>query len=320
MGRLIGFSLLALVIGLPAVGVVMGIQKEALVSKPAEINLTDFERAQELAERYDPRRMSPETITMVQTTSDELDTLLKGAFSGVTRVATRVKVSRFGVIAALTAELPLPDSPLGRFVNVRTVIAPSQDGLEITRFAVESMEFPPSMIKPAILSGLDRLVGKDKGQPILDSIQAVQIADPAVTIAFRPPARLIDTLKAAAEQHASVSDPEIVRRYFEKIDDVMSDLPHDGQVSLMEIVRPVFQLAQSRSQKRDPTRENEAALLAIAIYFGDTRFERFVGEVRTAGAKSRQPSLDHIRLNGRHDFVQGNVPPPVEIGSAGIAC
>ena len=45
MGRLFTLSLLALVVGLPALGVVMSIQKDALVSKPGEIKFADFERA-----------------------------------------------------------------------------------------------------------------------------------------------------------------------------------------------------------------------------------------------------------------------------------
>ena len=178
MGRLFTLNLLALVVGLPALGVVMSIQKDALVSKPGEIKFADFEPAQELAERYDPRQMSPETITMVQTTSDELDTLLKGVFSGVKQVATWVKLSRFGVIAALTLELPIPNNPLGHFVNVRTVIAPSKHGFEFSRFAIWSMEIPPSFIKPAILFGLNRLVGDEHGQPFFDSVRSVQIGEP----------------------------------------------------------------------------------------------------------------------------------------------
>ncbi len=304
MGRLFRLSLFALIVGLPVAGVVMSIQKEALVSRPGGINLANFKHARELAERYDPRRMPPERITTVEATSDELDTLLKGAFSGVKQIATQVKVTRFGVIAAMTAEIPVPNNPLGRYVNVRTVIAPSQNGFVISRFAVGSLEIPPFIIKPAILFGLNRLVGDGNGQSILDSVRSVQVAGPEVTIAFRPPPGLIETLKAAAKRHAMVSDADIVRRYYEKIDESMSDIPRGGQASLMEVIRPVFQLAHRRSQKLDPARENEAALLAIAIYFGDPRFEQFVGEVRSAEAKTRRRSLDHIRLNGRHDFVQ----------------
>ena len=307
MGRLLFFSLLgfiALVVGVPATVAVFSLQKEALVAKPGDVNFADFKNAQNLVERYDPRRMPPDQVTMVKATSDELDTLLKGAFSGMKQIATRVKVTRFGVIAAVSAELPLPSNPLGRFLNIRTVIAPAPDGFEITRFAVGSIEFAPSLIKPAILFGLDRLVGDGKGQRILDSIQSVQVAEPEVTIAFKPPPHLMDTLKEAAIQHASVSDPELVRRYYHEIDDLLSEIPRGRQASLIEVIRPVFQLAQSRSRKLNPIRENEAALLAIAIHFGDARFERFVGEIRSDEAKSRQRSLDHFRLNGRHDFVQ----------------
>lgn len=304
MGRVIALFFAALIIGFPAVVAVMSIEKEPLISRPGEVNLADFENAQKLAERYDPRRMPPDQITTVRASADELDTLLKAAFSGVKRVATRVRVSPFGIIAAMTVELPFAGNPLGHYLNVRTAIAPSEDGLDITRFAVGSIEFPPALIKPAILRGLNRLVGEDKGQPILDSIRSVRVAGPMVTVDFRPPPRMMETLKAAARQQATVSDPKLVRVYYEKIDDVMSDLTEGREVSLTEVIRPVFALAHRRSQDHDPVRENEAALLAFAIYFGDTRFERFVGEVRPADMRSRRRPLGHVRLNGRHDFVQ----------------
>jgi len=73
---------------------------------------------------------------MSQKTSDELDTLLKRVFIGVKLVATWLKLSRFGVIAAMTSELPIPNNPLTHFVNVRTVIAPSKHGFEFSRFTI----------------------------------------------------------------------------------------------------------------------------------------------------------------------------------------
>lgn len=304
MGFLFRLCLFILIIGLPVTAGIMSIQKEALVARPGEINLADFHRAQRLAERYDPRRMAPERITTVQTSSLELNTLLKGAFSGLKQVATRVETSRFGVIAAVTAELPVPANPLGRYINIRTVIAPSQDGLDISRFAIGSLEIPPAIIKPVLLYGLNHLVGDGKGQPILDSIRSVRVAGPAITVAFKPPPGLVADLKKAAKRHASVSDPDTVGRYYEKIENVMSSLPRRGRVSLMEVIRPVFQMAQSRSRKFNPVRENEAALLALAMYFGDLRFERFVGQVLSDEQKSRRRKAGHFGLNGRYDFVQ----------------
>jgi hypothetical protein len=304
MRRFIPVSLLVLIVGLPVAVAVLCLEKEALVARASDINLADFKHAQELAERYDPRRMPPERITTVQATSDELDTVVKGALGGVNRIAARVRVTRLGVIGAMTLETPLPDNPLGRYVNIRTAIAPSEHGLEISRLAIGSMEFSSAITRPVILYVLNKLTGDENGQPILDSIRSVRVSAPVVTVAFQPPPGLIETLKEAARQHARVSDPDLVRRYYEEIDDAMSDIPRGGQVSLMEVIRPVFEMAQSRSRDLDPIRENEAALLALAIYFGDPRFERFVGEVRTGEQKSRRQSLDHMRLDGRHDFVQ----------------
>jgi hypothetical protein len=50
--------------------------------------------------------------------------------------------------------------------------------------------------------------------------------------------------------------------------------------------------------------ENRAALLALAMYFGEPRFERFVGEVLTPEERARGRTVDHVRLEGRLDWVQ----------------
>lgn len=304
MGYLLLICFFSLIVGLPAAVAIMSIQQDPLVSQPGQINLADFERAKALVKRYDPRHMAPARLTTVQASSDELNTLLKGAFSGFEKFATRIEVAPFGVIAAVTAELQIPENPVGRYVNIRTVIAPSQNGFEISRFAVGSMEISPALIKPVILFGLNRLIGDGMGQPILDSIRSVHVAGAAVTVAFQPPPGLVEDLTAAAKRHVSISDAKIVRHYYDKIEYVMSTIPRSRRTSLIEVMRPVFQLAQRRSRKLDPVRENEAALLAIAIYFGDARFEQFVGEVRSEKAKSRRRPVGHIRLDGRHDFVQ----------------
>jgi hypothetical protein len=69
-------------------------------------------------------------------------------------------------------------------------------------------------------------------------------------------------------------------------------------------MQPVFKLAKQQSRSGDPVAENEAAILAIAIYFGDTRFERFVGDVRFKDGSGRRSSAGKFRLDGRYDFVQ----------------
>lgn len=296
--------LLALFIGLPIGAAYLAIEKEPLVSKAGEINLQDLKQAESLARRYDPRRMPPERITTVRASAQELNTLLKGALGSVRFLSSRVDVNRFGVVAAVTVDTPIPNNPIGKYVNVRAVVAPSSDGLEVSRFAIGSLEIPPVVIKPVLTFALNRLVGDGKGEPILDSVKSVKVTGPLVTLAFRPPPNLVADIKSAAKRHIAVSSPEKVRRYYEAIERAMSQSGGYGRTSLVSIMRPVFQLAKTQSRSGDPVAENEAAILAIAIYFGDTRFERFVGEVRPTNASGSRRKLGNFRLDGRHDFVQ----------------
>jgi hypothetical protein len=299
------FSLFVLLmLGLPAAAVLAMVETSPLVVRSGDFDMRDMDRAGTLAERYDPRRMPPERITSVRATAEELNTLLKGALGAVRQVASRVEVSRFGVVAGVTVELPVPENPLGRYVNIRTLVAPSQRGLEISRFAVGRAEIPPAIIRPALLFGLDRLVGEGKGAPILDSVKSVKVAGSSITVAFQPPPTLVEDIKAAARSHTVVSDPRTVRTYYDLVDRTVAGLPGRGRVSLVEVMRPVFRLARERSAARDPRRENEAAMLAVAIYFGDGRFEHFVGQVRSETQKKQRRSIGQFRLDGRFDFVQ----------------
>ncbi len=292
------------IIGLPIAAVVMALDRNPLIERPGDINTADLKRAQALAERYDPRQMPTGKITRLQATSDELNTVLKGAMGAVKQVAGQVQVTRFGVIVAVTVATPLPENPLGRYLNLRAVIAPSAFGLDISRLAIGAIEVPPVVIRPVLRFALDHLVGPGKAEPILTSIRSVQVSDRLATVEFRPPAKLVEDLKSAAKKRIALSHPRKIKPYIELLERTSARLG-GGQVSLLEFIRPVFAFAKERSATRDPVDENLAAMVAIAMYFGDGRFERFVdGDVLTAEQKSRRRSDGHVRLNGRHDFVQ----------------
>jgi hypothetical protein len=292
------------VLGLPIAAVVMGIDQKPLIQRPGDINTADLKRAQALAERYDPRKMPVGQVTRLVATGEELNTVLKGAMGAVKQVAGQVQVTRFGIIVAITVATPLPENPLGRYVNLRAVIAPSAFGLDISRFAIGAIEIPPVVIKPVLRFALDHLVGPGKADPILNAVKSVQVSDRMAVVEFRPPAKLVADLKSAAKRQLSLSHPRKIKPYIALLEST-SDRVGRNRVSLIEFIRPVFAFAKERSVTRDPAAENQAAMMAIAIYFGDGRFERFVdGEVLTAEQKSRRRSISHVRLNGRHDFVQ----------------
>ncbi|NKB19601.1 MAG: hypothetical protein GKS01_03555 [Alphaproteobacteria bacterium] len=200
--------------------------------------------------------------------------------------------------------MELPENPLGRFLNIRTIIASSSRGLRFYRLFVGKVEVPRQFIVPALRFALDEIVGEGKADPILKSIRSVKVLGPTVYVRFQPPANLIKDIQTAAKKRISVSSPQAVKPYYALVEKLAAQHSSRGRISLGEFLRPLFKLAGKRSASGDPIKENEAAILAMALYFGDGRFERFIGEVRTTHQKSKRRNNSNVRLNGRHDFVQ----------------
>jgi hypothetical protein len=300
--RLSVLFFLAILIGLPIAIAMKAVQDSPALKKPAAINLQDLKNAQQLAKRFDPRLMSSDKVTEVRATTRELNTVLKGAMASIPNVVTTVKVARFGILIGMSVELP--DNPLGRYLNIRTVIASSSRGLRFYRLYIGKVEIPRQLIEPALRYALDEIVGKGKADPILKSVRSVKVLGPTVYVRFQPPANLMEDIKTAARKQIQISSPKVVKPYYDLIEKLSTQYASRSRISLTEFIRPLFKLAGKRSASGDPVDENRAAILALVLYFGDDRFERFIGDVRTAQQKSKRRKISHIRLNGRHDFVQ----------------
>jgi hypothetical protein len=73
-------------------------------------------------------------------------------------------------------------------------------------------------------------------------------------------------------------------------------------ISLAEYMTPMFDLARRRSLLNDPSEENEAVILALAMYFGTNRFEHLTGTVRTELMKEHIPNNRRVTLRDRSDL------------------
>ena len=73
--------------------------------------------------------------------------------------------------------------------------------------------------------------------------------------------------------------------------------------SLAEVFGPFFLFVKDRSKLNDPSTENQAALLALVMYFGDARFERLTGPVRQGALQGHIPRNRGIRLGERRDLL-----------------
>ncbi len=298
------FVLGLLVVLLPPVLVVFALEREPLVTANAALLSQDVKDARALFKRYDLRLMTPGETTEVVATLGELNAAIAAGLSGFSPVKARVTSQGTELNMSATAALPVPENPIGRYLNLRVGLASSDSGLDISRVAIGALDVPPWLVRPALVFALDRVLAEGKGDVLLASVRSVSIAEDRVTVAFRPPEGLVADVKTAARRAIRVADSDSIRAYYQRLVELGDAFPPGQSVSLADFIGPLFTLAQTRSLSGDPVKENGALILALAMFFGDERFERLLSDVKTGALAGSTPDTDHVKIEARHDWVQ----------------
>lgn len=298
------FRLFLLVLFLaPVVVPMLMIQREPLVLQSESPMFDDIEQAKQVLKRFDPRVMASTGETKVSVSASEINRAVGAAVARFSRVATKVDVLPDGVWVAGTAQLPIPDSFIGRYLNVEAVIAESDSELVVSELTIGSLPIPAWIIKPVTVFALDWFMGDGKGEPTYASIRSVKVNGDMITVAFQPPPNLVADMKSAAGAAIHLGNAESVRAYYRVIAGV-SRTHADIDVSLASYMGPLFAVAEERSKTRSPVDENRAAILALAMYFGDSRFEVLLRDVKTSDIGDGDYDTGNVKLEGRHDWVQ----------------
>jgi hypothetical protein len=278
------------------------IQREPLVAEADGPIFDDIADAKAVLKRFDPRQMSATSETTVSVRASEISSAVGAAFARVSKVRTRVEAWPDGVWVGASTELPIPNI-IGRYLNVEAVIAESDSELVVSQLSIGALPIPSAIIKPLTIYALDWFLGAGKGEPTYASIRSVRVEGDEIKVAFMPPATLVADVKAAAGAAIHLGNPESIRAYYQAIADV--SMSHRvTPVSLASYMGPVFALAEQRSQTRSPIDENRAAILALAIYFGDSRFELLLRDVKTGTISDGGFNTGEVKLEKRHDWVQ----------------
>lgn len=264
--------------------------------------------AKTLARRLIDKVLSDAPIEIFSATEAELNSLVSLLMRGLPRLTGRVNVTSWGLEAAFA--LHVPENPFGDYLNIRFGLVPSNDGLQLINVAIGTLNVSGDLALMIGRQVLDLLLSNRQGTLLLNSVREVAMQGSKVTVTFSPVPDLKKRLGVATERFRKVRDdlallgePAIVRLYFERICEI--DALHVGnlKMSLAWYTAPVFSLAVDRVRKGgDAGTENQAALLALGIYFGDTRIESLVGKVRTGRLQDCHTNPRHVVLADRVDL------------------
>ncbi len=321
MGFLLRFvfwlALPATVVGVPAAFAWLALEREPLVTRMAALTADDMRDAAEFWRRYDPRRIAAGQPATVVATERQINTALNAGLAEIGGVKSRVSVDANGLSVAVTADVPMPIGMPRRYANIRAVIAPSPTGLRITKVRIGRLGMPPSLALPILRSVIEIVAGPGRGAELVDSVRAVSVEGKSLSVAFKAPKGVIAKAERAAKEPvtkaaaktvaktvARTGDPTAVRAYYVKLAELTRRQGSSARTSLTAFVQPLFRLAGERSKTNNPIEENKAAILALSLYFGDRRIDSVASAALNPNVRRKKRLTSHVRLGGRHDFVQ----------------
>ena len=292
---------------LAAVVPLVALQSRPLVLEVDQLSTERAAQAHDLASRIVAEVTRSDAPGSLVLRKNELNGLMALAARAFPRLAGRVNANQYTVLAALT--IRLPDNPFGSYLNLALAINESESGLDIDQAMIGPVTLPGSIAEPLGRLLLNLALGNGNGSFLLDIVQGVTIADDEIQVTFHSVpdfqdrlAGIRDRLKLARDEAAVLGDPALIRIYYDQIVDLAELADPRQPISLAAYMTPVFQVAQSRSRVHSPMEENRAAILALAIYFGSSRFETLTGPVHSPAQVPHESRAGPVTLAQRQDL------------------
>ena len=191
--RFCSLVIFAMLIGWLITNLVNFIQEAPAVKINQTVTLTDFKTAQQLVRRRNSHLRSPNKVTEFQTTTHEINSFLKVASKLIPNAATQVKASGGGIVVQMSVSLP--SNPLGSYLNIRTIIASSSQGLLFKKFFVGKVKIHQKLIKPVLYYAFDQIIGQGRTRTFLNDIRSVKVSNSKLFVRFWPSAYLTKDIR-----------------------------------------------------------------------------------------------------------------------------
>ncbi len=210
------------------------------------------------------------------------------------------------------------------YVNVSLNILPSDQGLLVEQIKIGSITFPGALLTSTSRWLLNR-AQPELGTHAFATIKAISITDKQLSIRYQLPKDLQlkgndakGRLYALRDELALFGDVKKVRFYYQRLlrfsQEKLTNKNSMNSYALEPFVAFMIQQAalQSNSSKVSVNnfialKENQAALIALAIYFGSNKFELMVGEVSRLSRNekiNRAKLIRSVHLANRVDLQQ----------------
>jgi hypothetical protein len=207
-------------------------------------------------------------------------------------------------VGLLQASYRLPIKSIPFYLNLQFSLLPGNE-LNIGEVKVGSLIIPGHIALPAALKLADWWTNSDIASQFVQQIDKITLLESSMVVRLKP----LDTFLKLLNQvknGVGIEQDEGLRIRTAHYLKLLSELPINSRLSnnsLALYMGPLFTDVRFRSTPETAVDENEAAIMALAIYAGHHRFANFIGEVQPKPGKAALPIKRPV-LAGRTDLTQ----------------
>nr|WP_321400797.1 hypothetical protein [uncultured Desulfobacter sp.] len=294
----------------PVVLVFGVIDKQPVVGKPPELSFDQVKRMEQLVRRYKPYSMSVRQSRRVKISEQDLNLMVTyGADQFVDHVAVFPRVSLSDATLNIIATVKIPRTPLGEYVNTACILEAENGRLRVRSISAGFITLPGKLITAALSCLGQVMLAADEYKlvlQILDAVHSVSIHRQQLRFTYDWNPDALNLLHES--QKSKFISPEHQYRlvvYANALTEICGTFKAYGEknVSIVRVIRPLFNLAleQSRVSKK-PVEENRALLQAVSLFCLGRGVEHFVSKERALDVKP--PERITPTVWGRDDLVK----------------
>ena len=263
-----------------------------VASRNAEITPASIARAKRIVEQNDPRKMKSGELRTISTSAADLDLAANYLAHHYGRGSARVRLHSGAAQAGASLRLPL--IPIGLYLNVEASLAVNESLAHLDSLRVGKVAVPVWVAHWAIPRLLPFLAQDFDYNPFINAVKKVNVSEATLAVTYEWQAELADKIRAV------LIPPEEQARlqvYQDRLVEVSQSLPAKN-LSMTELLVPLFKLAAERSDGKPAAAENRAALLVLTIYINGRSLDKIIPDAKNWP----RPAKHGVLLNRREDL------------------